>query len=213
MNGTSRVPALATGLYDMMVRRAPVNVFLFDDNLVCRYAAPVGDEFLGRPRDEFMGRHAVEVLPVTDGLRPVLERAAREAVPWRDPEYHFTVSDGEGEQRQCWAIEIEPVVVDDYHGVLVAWSDLSDLIDERDRLRSEVEELRRRDEERRKAIAELVADVRTLLTPALGYLQVIIRRPRILGGQPITNVLADHVLPRLNDVVRSMDRLREPVPR
>lgn len=210
MNGLSHRPALSLSTLDTLLRRAPVNVFLFDDNLICRYAAPVGDEFRGRPRHELMGRHAAEILPpANNGLRAILERAAREALSWRDPEHHFTVQTDDGETRHCWAIEVEPVATRRVRGVLVSWSDMSDLIAERDHLRAAVDELRRREDEQRLALVHIVAELRSLLTPAVGYLQVISRRPQLLGGRSLTAVIAEHVLPRLDDVVRSVDRLRE----
>src|SRR5687768_15368499 len=84
MPGGQPVPR---AVLDRLLQRTPVNVFLFDTNLVCCYAAPVGDHFLGRPRDDLTGRQAAEILPpAADGLAPVLERAARDAERWQERE-------------------------------------------------------------------------------------------------------------------------------
>ncbi len=198
-------------LGDALLRLAPVNVFLFDTDLVCRYAAPVGDEFLGEPRERLLGRHAAEVLPpAANGLRPVLERAAREASAWQDPEYRFTHRIGDVEQPCCWSIHVQPVAVEDYRGVLVSWSDIIQQAEERESLLAEVESLRGQARERNTALISLLSDLRNAITPISGYLQVIVRRPETLGGRSPREVIASQVLPRINDVLDATDRLCRP---
>ena len=144
-------------LGDALLRLTPINVFLFDTDLICRYAAPVGDQFLGRQRDELVGRDAAEVLPpAANGLRPMLERAAREASTWQNPEYRFTRREGGVEQACCWSIHVEPVAVEDYRGVLVSWSDILEQAQERESLKAEVDKLRRDAGERNTALNSLL---------------------------------------------------------
>ncbi len=211
MNARSGVPSDSTTLLDNLLRRAPLDVFLFDTDLICRYAAPAGDEFLGQRRDQFIGRHATEILaPAADRLRDALERALHERLPWQDHDFRFTVHGSSGKTSCCWAIEVEPMADEDYQGIMVTLADMTDLIEERDRLRDEVADLRQRENERSRAFAEMVVNVRELLAPPLGYLQVIARRPHILRGRSPAAVITKHVLPRLNELVDTLARAREP---
>jgi hypothetical protein len=88
--------------------------------------------------------------------------------------------------------------------------DTHEPISENARLRAEIDELRRREAERISALRAIRADVRTLLTPISGYLQVIARCPRLLNGMPITDVINDRVLPAVDEVVHLTDRLAGP---
>ena len=207
----SPTAALPPSLGDALLRLAPVNVFLFDTDLVCRYAAPVGDEFLGEPRERFVGRHAADILPpAANGLRPVLERAAREATAWQNPEYRFIHRIGDVEQPCCWSIDVQPVAVEDYRGVLVSWSDIIQQARERESLLAEVASLRGQARERNTALIGLLSDLRNAITPISGYLQVIVRRPEMLGSRSPAEVIASQVLPRITDVLDATDRLRHP---
>ena len=213
MTTASPPPGLPPPLFDLVLRLTPLDVLLFDRALICRYAAPAGDQFLGQPRDELEGRHAAEILPpAADGLRPVLERAANEQVNWRDSRYLFSCEVHGVPTEFCWVIQVEPVQVEGYEGVLVTLTDSNELreaVEERDRLRAELEESRRRAAVRRGALHDLRATLRSLLAPISGYLQVIARRPHALAGRPPAAVIADHVLPQMGGLVAAADRLKD----
>lgn len=197
-------------LCDTLLRLVPLNIFLFDTDLVCRYAAPLDDQFLGRSREELTGRPAEEVLPpASNGLRSVLERAARETEAWRSPEYRFNRLIDDVETPCCWSIQVEPVAVDDYRGVLVAWSDVQEAFDERDALQQEVDQLRERERTRAARTFALLSEMRGILTPISGYLQAIVRRPRVLAGTPVNTVVAERLLPGVHRLVESIDRVAQ----
>lgn len=208
---TSTATHLPEPLYDVLLRRAPVNVFLFDTDLVCRYAAPVGDALLGQPREALLGRPAAEVLPpAANGLGPVLERVARDAKEWRNPEYRFTHRINGEVQSCCWSVHVEPIEMDDYQGVLLSWSDILEEAQERQSLRAEIQSLHRQAEERNAALTVLLSDLRNAVTPLSGYLQVIARRPEMLAGRSVAEVITRSVLPRIGDILDATDRLRRP---
>ena len=217
MATSSPPPQLPPSLLDTLLQQAPVDVLLFDTALVCRYAAPAGNELFGRTADQLVGRHAAEILPpAANGLQPVLERAAQEAAAWRNPHYRFTYRERDADLTFCWAIRVEPVAVESYRGVLVTLSDVYDLIDENDQLRAENDQLRaevgqwrRREEDRLTALRTLQVTVRTRLALVSGYLQVIARRPSVLRGQSVAAVIEDRVLPPLTDLVAASDQLAE----
>src|SRR5207248_3276175 len=84
--------------WDLILRLAPQHLFVFDMELICRYAAPAGDAFLGQPREQLTGRHAAAILPpAANGLRPILERVVQEGEPWRTAHYRYAhrVADAE----------------------------------------------------------------------------------------------------------------------
>lgn len=198
-------------ILDMLLRRTPLDVLLFDRDLICRYAAPAGDEFLGHPREELEGRHATEILPpATNGLGPVLERAARDRTPWRKPRYLFDCDVRGVATSFCWVIEVEPVHVGGYDGVMVLLIDSNELqaiTNERDRLRAELEQVRRQEADRRRALHELRANLRSLLAPISGYLQVIARRPWMLAGRAPASLVSERVLPQIDELVSAVDKL------
>lgn len=195
-------------LCDTLLRLVPLNILLFDTDLVCRYAAPLDDQLLGRPREELMGRPAWEVLPPAgNGLRPMLERAARQTEAWRDPEYRFSRLIDDVETPCCWSIQVEPVAVDDYRGVLVAWSDVLESFAERDALAADVERLRTDARARTAETFALLSEMRGILTPISGYLQAIVRRPRVLAGMSVHAIVAERLLPGVQQLVASIDRL------
>lgn len=210
MNASSE-HTLSPPLCDTLLRLAPLNILLFDTDLVCRYAAPVGDELLGQPRETLMGRPAADIWPpAANGLRPVLERAAHEAAPWQNREYRFTHRMRDAELPCCWSIQVEPVAVDGYRGVLVSWSDMLEAAQERDQVRAEAERLQRQEAQRREALVHLASDLLNLVTPISGYLQVIARRPEMLGRRAPAELIATYVLPRVEQLVATIDRLRHP---
>src|SRR5215208_5808260 len=210
MNGTSGVQ-LSPHLSDAMLRLAPVNVLLLDDRLVCRYAAPVGDALEGRRPDEVLGRPVTEVLSAArDGLRPVLERAARQATAWRNPEYRFRVPENGGERPCCWSVTVDPVATDGFRGVLVSWTEIEEQRVERERLHAEIDHLRAESRERNAALVHALSDLRNAVTPLSGYLQVIVRHPALLKGRTPAEVIAEYVMPRVADVLAVADRLRLP---
>lgn len=201
--------SLPDSVCETLLQLAPVNVFFFDTELVCRYAAPVGDEFLGLHRDLMPGRPAAEILPpAANGLRREMERAALQATSWHNPEYHFVHHAAGQETPCCWTIHIEPVTVESFRGVMVSWSDVKERADERESLRADLEEQRQANVERDSALMALLSDLRNMITPISGYLQVIARRPAMLGRRSVTDVISFNILPRVNDVLASLDRLR-----
>lgn len=214
MNASAQMPEIPPPVFDMLLRRTPVHVFLFDPDLTCRYAAPVGDHFFGRRREDLVGHTAREILPLAaHDLCPTLERVAQERFACGHPGYQFTVHTTEGVARQAWAVDVQPMAVSGYRGVLLSWADLTDLVDERDRLQTEVVTLRGREEERQRALGELLADLRSMLAPPLGFLQVIVKRPHVLRGRSAASTIAEEVLPRMNEFVEALGRLRDPHPR
>ena len=214
----SATAELPPPLYDRLLRLTPVNVLLFDTDLVCRYAAPVGETFQGRRPEDLLGLPAADVLPpASNGLRSVLEQAAHQARAWQNQEYRFTHTVNGVEQPCCWSIHVAPVAVNGYRGVLVSWQDIIEQAEERDRLqnelrrlRPELERLRREARERNAALVQLLSDLRNAVTPLSGYLQVIVRRPETLGGRTPAEVIRTHVLPRISDILEATDRLRRP---
>ena len=199
MNASSPSPTLPPPLLDRVLQQAPVDVLLFDTALVCRYAAPAEETLFGRTPEQLVGRHATEIFPpAADGLRPMLERAAQDAAGWRSPHYRYTYRESGSEMLFCWSIQVEPVAMENYRGVLVTLSDVQDLVDENDRLQAELEA-------QRTARRQLQTAVRTLLAPVMGYLQLIARRPHALRGRPAAAVIEERVLPRLREIVAAVD--------
>lgn len=202
-------PSLPWALLDSLLLRAPVDVLLLDTELICRYAAPVEDRFLGRPRDALAGRHVTEIFPpAANGLRPVLERAAHESVPWGQTQYQFMCPIDDIDTSFCAAIQIEPVDVANYRGVLIMLADareLQHLAETQERLRSEVGLLRR-------TLQELRAAVRSVLTPVSGYLQMIARGHPALAAIPTNDLITRRVLPSIEAMVRLVDEMSQTPP-
>ena len=195
-------------LYDLLLRLAPSDLLLFDTALICQYAAPVEDDFFGQPREQLTGRHVAEILPpAADGLGPILERAAREASPWRDPDYPFIFRLDDAETPYRWSLRIEPIEAEDYRGVLVILHDIRELAERYDQTQAELDELRRREEERTRNLRDLRAHLRSLLAPISAYLQVIARRPEVLAGRSAASVVEESILPEIDALVTAIDRL------
>lgn len=85
-----------------------------------------------------------------------------------------------------------------------------DLRNENARLRQEIDDLRNQEAERERALGQLCADLRTLLTPVSGYLQVIARHRPLARNRPVDSMIEQDVLPRVSDLTRAVDRLVEP---
>jgi hypothetical protein len=85
-----------------------------------------------------------------------------------------------------------------------------DLREENERLRQEVEELRQREAEKERALGDLCADLRSLITPVSGYLQAIARHRPLAAKRPVDALIERDVLPRVDDLTRAVDRLVEP---
>jgi hypothetical protein len=188
--------------WDTVLRLVPAHVFIFDSALVCRYAAPTGGAFLGRSQEQLTGRHAFEILPAAgNGLRPMLERAAYEGSGWSTPQYRYNHRLDGAEIAYIWAIEVEPLAVADQRGVLLTFCDVLELVEERDRLRE-------RSAEREQQLVVAEERVRTVMTSALGYLQILARRPELLRRYPLTSTIEDRVLPRLHEVLQTLAALQ-----
>jgi hypothetical protein len=201
---------LSSKLSDALLRLAPANILLFDRNLICRYAAPMHDQFEGRPREALIGLRADQFLqPARDGLRPILESACRELRAWHSEAYRF-VETGSGHSRDCcWSIQVDPVETPDFQGVLVSWSDVEATEREREGLRHEVERLSAEANERNAALVEVISDIRNAITPLAGYLQVLTRRPETFKNRSWREVITNLVLPRVADVLDATERLRQ----
>ena len=125
-----------------MLRLLPAHILLFDSTLTCRYAAPAGETFLGQSQAQLTGRHATEILPpAANGLGLVLERAMQE--PSGGPPRITGIAIVLGMPKSLMlGIEVEPFAVAGQQGVLVTLRDVLELIEERDRLRLENDDLR-----------------------------------------------------------------------
>jgi hypothetical protein len=202
---------LSPELSDELLRLAPVNVLLLDRDLVCRYAAPTGETLYGRQRDDLVGRPVTDVLPpARNGLGRILHRAARQSAAWHHPEYRFEHTEGSEARSCCWSVAVDPVATPEFSGVLVSWTEIAEQAAERERLRGEIQRLRREARERNAALIQVLSDLRNAITPLSGYLQVIARRPTALGGRPAADVVGSLVLPRIADLLAITDRLRRP---
>lgn len=214
-------------LLDTLLHQAPLDVLLFDTDLICRYAAPADDTLFGRAAHELIGLSADEVFPPAGGdLGPALQLAARNAATYENPSYRYTFEEAQTRTLFCWSVRIQSVALRDYRGreefrgVLVTLADVQDLADTNDRLTAEIEALRReRGLLRRQLDAaqqrvgtlvqarrHLQSAVRNQLTPVIGYLQLLYRRPQQLNGQPAAAVIETHVLPGLRRVVEELEQ-------
>jgi PAS domain S-box-containing protein len=201
--------------WDTLLRLLPSHLFLFDEDLICRYAAPYGEGFLGQPSEHLVGRHAAEVLPpARNGLRPALERAVRESEAWSTAEHRYRHPGADGEQLYVWAIHIQPFPLDGHRAVLVTLHDVQEITEAQEQLRSEVRTLEAtlarahaEAQERGRAMRSFLARARTLLTTIWGYLQIMSRRPYALRGRPATSVVQDLVLPQIESLIETIDEL------
>jgi PAS fold len=205
--------------WDLVLRAAPSHLFVFDTALICRYAAPSGEEFLGIPRDDLLGRHAAEFLPpASDGLRPLLEQAVFEGKEASLPQYRYAHRVGDAETLHLWSVRATPLHLDSYRSVLLALSDIVNLVEQRDQLQfrcddlqGEVERLRRAQAEGNRGLGALVIQLRSRLTPVLGYAQLLVRRPELLGSRAPEAILRDEMLPQLHlvvEIVQSLEHLQ-----
>jgi PAS domain S-box-containing protein len=182
--------------WDAVLRAAPSHIFLFDSTLTCRYAAPSGEAFLGQSQEQLTGRHASEILPpAANGLRPVLERAANEASRSSIPQYRYRHRRDDGEIAYVWAVEVEPLKLAGQQCVLVALRDVLELVEEREH-----------------ELSELGEQLRTLLTSAWGYLQILARHSEQMEGRAVAETIDALILPPLREVVERINGL-EDVPR
>lgn len=218
MSTASSAPSLPQPLLETLLQRAPLDLLLFDVQLICRYAAPAGDTLLGRPAAALVGESAETLFGREAGdLLAALRLAAAVASPAQYPEYRYTPQEAEQQTYHCWSVAVEPVLLHDYRGseefrgVVVTLADVEDLVAERDRLReaegrltAENAALRLQLDASRQRAEEARARVRTQLAPLSGYLQVLARRPELLVGQDEAALL-QRLLPRLSDIVRAVD--------
>ena len=73
-------PSLPSVLLESLLRLAPLDVLLFDTDLVCRYAAPAGDTLFGRSATELVGEPVTALFSPSSGdLHTALREAAENA--------------------------------------------------------------------------------------------------------------------------------------
>jgi nitrogen-specific signal transduction histidine kinase len=218
--------SLPLALLESLVQLAPLDVLLFDSDLICRYAAPAGESLFGRSATELVGETATALFsPQSGDLHTALREAAENAGSFDYPAYRYTMEDAETQQYYCWSVRIQPVNLldyrgrDEFRGVLVTLADVQDLADERDRLQAgqerllaeqarlhaSLEDLRARLASSTAAQQEVRAQVRDLLAPAYGFLQLIAERPEALSGQSPERLIHQVVLPRLRAIVATLD--------
>ena len=202
---------LPAPILDVLLRRAPLDVLLLDRRLICRYAAPVDDAFLGQPREALIDRPITEIFPpAADELRPILEHTVRQTSRWRTPLYRFSHPVDGVMTEYHWTIQVQSLTIGSFWGVLIVLGDareFRDAAEERDRLRAECDRLYHHEVERRDALQNLRARLRSLLAPLSGYLQVLARRPYVLGGQSPATVIERRVLPQVDALVSVIDQL------
>jgi hypothetical protein len=223
---SSPPPSPPQALLEALLRLAPLDVLLFDTDLVCRYAAPATGVLFGRGADDLLNQHATAIFdPAHGDLHTALRLAAADAAGARYPSYRYTAADAETQTYYCWSVGIEPVSLLDYRGreefrgVLVTLTDVQDLADERDRLRTaeghllaenadlrfQVQDLRSRLAASEKARQDVQASVRDLLAPLYGYLQVLAHRPEILTSESPQGLAEHLLLPRVREIVAAVD--------
>jgi CRP-like cAMP-binding protein len=160
----SPLAPLPPPLLETLLRSTPLDVLLFDSELVCRYAALSDDTLFGRSAEEFLGRSVDEVFPpARSDLRSALELAAHSTANYQYPAYRYTYADTEhtSETAFCWSVRVEPVTLHDYRGreefrgVLVTLVDVLDLADDNDRLRQENDSLRRENDRLQRELTAL----------------------------------------------------------
>jgi hypothetical protein len=201
--------------WDTVLRIIPSHIFIFDANLICRYAAPNGETFLDRPPEHLVGRHAAEVLPpATDGLRFMVEQAAREPSSWTVTGYRYRWPAQQREWIDIWAVHIESLALGAGYGVVVTLHDISEHIWAREQLESDVTQLQSditrvltRARKRRQGVLAFREQARTILTPVLGYLQLLARQTAVHPVPPTTTTLAERVLPQLHRLVAIINDL------
>lgn len=149
---------------ESMLRMTPLDVLLFDPELVCRYAALADDTLFGRTAEQFVGQPADAIFPPIRGdLRSALELAASGSTGYQYPSYRYTYSDTNDttETAFCWSVRVEPVTLHDYRGreefrgVLVMLAGVLDLTDGVDRRRRDADVLQRENDRLRRELAAL----------------------------------------------------------
>lgn len=194
-------------LWDEMLRHAPCHLLLFDAALVCRYAAPHGDRLLGRRRDQLVDRHATEILPPELGLTPLLSSALDGD---RDLRAEVCAPDDESNGNDAgWRICVKSVSTGQTRVVLVVIFDVRDLLGELQALRAERDALRAAEAARQEATRGLYTDMRTLITPIQGYLQLMARRPEALSGREQPDLIEGDILPAIHRLTELIERLPE----
>jgi signal transduction histidine kinase len=199
-------------LWDQILRLTPVHVFVVDTALVCRYAAPVDDAFLGQPRDQLLHRHVAEFFPpAANGLRMPLERAVREGVPWRMSRFRYAHRSGDAEVVHIWNVHAGPLQLDQHRGALLTLADVLDLAEqierfqrERDALHGALEQLRRTHAERDRVLTATAVHLRTLLTPIWGYLQLLLRVPDLREPDELQPLLTNALLPQVQELLEAL---------
>ena len=198
-------------LLDGLLSQAPFDILLLDRRLICRYAAPVGDAFLGQPRESLVGRPIAEIFPPAAAeLRPTLQRTVREMSRWRTSLYEFRHEANGVTTEYCWRIQIQPFSMGSAWGMLMVLADACDLRDAsaaRDQLQAACDRLREQEAARRDGLEQLRTRLRSLLAPLAGYLQVLVRRPHVLGGQSPAAVIGRYILPQVDALVATIDEL------
>lgn len=211
MNTMLENPTMPPSMAELVVRRAPLTFLWFDQDLICRYAAPAEDELVVPDAHALIGNHADDVLPAyaAGRLRRIIEHAARHALRWRGAA--VAMRDPECNGPDCWrSVVVEPVQERGFHGVLVIVGDATENILEFERLKGEVQSLREAREAQTEALIEFASDLRNALTPVAGYLQVLIQRPWALAGRSWRSVIGGKVLPQVHRAIAITDRLRQP---
>ena len=143
-----------------------------------------------------------EIMPSTaNGLRAALERAATGAERWQTPHYQFRHRAGGTETIHHWAVSVEPLEMIGEHGVLLALSDVQALVNEQNRLAAQVNDLLEQQEREVRGKQALYKQMRSVLAPISGYLQLMARRPQALAEHPNADVLEQHLLPLLRQLL------------
>lgn len=152
---TTTMPAplpapLPPPLLETILHRAPLDVLLFDTELICRYAVLTDGALFGRAAGQFVGQPLDAVFPVErSDIRTAIELAAGNTTSYQYPAYRYTYTDTEGDRETafCWSVRVEPITLldyrgrDEFRGVLVTLADVLDLTEENDRFRSENDQL------------------------------------------------------------------------
>jgi hypothetical protein len=91
-------------LMDGVLKALPVHVLYFDRGLICRYAAPYGERFLGRREEELLGRHAALIFPGAT-VSPSLEATLDTGDPWRCDHLEYPAGPDAAWQGGVWRID------------------------------------------------------------------------------------------------------------
>jgi signal transduction histidine kinase len=196
---------------DALLCAAPADVVFFDAGLICRYVAPAGDTVLGRPAADLLGLGPADIF--TGAIAVVTPRvvaAARVGASWEASDLTWPDPNEPDAPPSRWLVRVMPLSVEGVEGVIVTWCERLSGAEQLARLEREVEQLHRQRQQRQQALLALFSDVRNLITPISGYLQVIVRRPATLGGRSPADVIVTHILPRVADLLAALERLREP---